>query len=106
MPPDTCERLAINQNHHIVLKYFKTTYTAADIRRSQSMRGISGAGLWLVPELVGESYPKAAPFTTPKLMGIFTELCRTSSVAVATKVNFHLKRSWKPAREFSTTKPS
>jgi hypothetical protein len=91
-PLATHENLGIDPNHHIVLKYFNTTYSPSGFNRSRSMRGMSGGGVWLVPELVGEPFPPESPFTTPKLMGIFTELRKSSSVAMATKVSFHLDK--------------
>jgi len=90
--PVTYERLGINANDQIILKHFKTTYTARGISRSRSMRGVSGGGVWLVPDLIGEPFTRESPFTTPRLMAIFTEVRRKNSVFLATKVNFHLDK--------------
>jgi hypothetical protein len=53
---------------------------------------MSGEGVWLVPQLIGEPYPPGAPFTQPKLIGFFIEHRRPQSVLIATKIHFHIDK--------------
>jgi len=91
-PLEVYERLGIKPDEHILMKWFNTVYSKRGLSSSQSMRGMSGSGVWLVPDLIGEPFPAPSPFIQPKLMGIFTELRKRHSVVLATKVNSHLRK--------------
>lgn len=92
VPLATYERLKLEPQNHLILQWYNTMYTEKGVVRSHSMAGMSGGGVWLVPELVGEAFPAQAPFIAPKLMGIFTEHRKSRSILLAVRVRFLLNK--------------
>jgi hypothetical protein len=92
VPEKTYQSLGLNIDDHLILQWYNTMYTSKGVVRSGSLAGMSGGGVWLVPELMGESFPPHAPWTEPKLVAIFTEHRKARSVLVATKIRHHLNK--------------
>jgi hypothetical protein len=98
LDPSAYQSLQLNPDDHLALAWFNTMYTEKGVVRSGSFAGLSGGGVWLIPELIGEPFPEAAPFHQPKLMGIFIEHRKSRSCLVATRIRHHLEliRRWFP----------
>ena len=90
IPAFMYQRFGRNANEHIVLEWFNTCFTPQGVTRSPSMAGLSGCGVWLIPGLVGDSWPEYPAFTQPKLMGIFTDHSAKRSALFATQVHVHI----------------
>jgi hypothetical protein len=89
---ETYEKVGVDPDDHQLMRWYNTMYSSKGVVRSPSLAGMSGGGVWLVPELMGESFPASAPWTQPKLIGIFTEHRKARSVLLATKVHCHLDK--------------
>lgn len=92
VPLKTYQSLGLSTDDHQVLQWYNTMYTSEGVVRSRSLAGMSGCGVWLVPDLMGEPFPPRAPWTQPKLIGIFTEHRKARSVLIATKIHCHLDK--------------
>lgn len=92
MPRERYDRLGFVPEEHLLMQWYNTYYSSKGLTKSFSLTGMSGGGIWLVPELVGEPYPPSKPFTQPKLLGIFTEHRKSRSMLVGTKIHFHLDK--------------
>jgi len=90
--PKTYKKLGLNTDDHQLMQWYNTMYTAKGVVHSPSLAGMSGGGVWLVPELMGEPFPARAPWAQPKLLAIFTEHRKSRSVLLATKIHRHLDK--------------
>ena len=90
-PSEAYVHTGMKTEDHILMKYSKRMYGPRGASLAQSPRGMSGGGVWMVPELCGAEWPPKLGPKAPRLVGIFIERQSWLGVYVATKIIRHLQ---------------
>lgn len=89
---NTYERLGFSREDHLLLRYSKRVMTMSGTGNAPSLRGMSGCGVWVVPQLMRHPWPTGTLLMRPRLIGIFIETREKDRVYVVTRIFHHLMR--------------
>jgi hypothetical protein len=82
-------------NDFIIMNWPKKIYGPTAVVRSPSLAGMSGCGVWYVPQQTSKQLSIHAPGPMPRLIGIVIEQRRRHAAVVATNIRHHIELKYR-----------